>query len=91
MGEEIVEAVAGVVEEVLRENGEEGEAGGSRGKAALLWGNVHGLVSLVSKTYPGQTSRQLTCRARLSSLPQTRRWWRGAPEQSIRATLGRQE
>jgi len=47
MGEKLVEAVAEAVEEVLRENGEEEEAAeDSQGKATLLWGNVHGLVSL---------------------------------------------
>lgn len=44
MGEEVGE-VAG---EVLHENSEEGEAAEDlQGNAALLWGNVHGLVSLL--------------------------------------------
>ncbi|MCA1716752.1 MAG: TetR/AcrR family transcriptional regulator [Actinobacteria bacterium] len=48
MGEKVVEAVGDVIGEVLRENGKEGEATeNSQGKATLLWGNVHGLVSLV--------------------------------------------
>lgn len=49
LGEEMVRAVGEAVGEVLRENGEEGEAAEDlRVKATLLWGNVHGLVSLVT-------------------------------------------
>jgi hypothetical protein len=48
--------------EVLRENGEEGEAAGSVGGGeTLVWGNVHGLASLVKiQRLPGDQEVQRT-------------------------------
>lgn len=43
-GEKIAEAIAEVVEEILKKNGKEIED--VWGKVTLLWGTVHGLVSL---------------------------------------------
>ena len=43
-GEKIAEAIGEVIEEILKENGKEVED--VWGKVTLLWGTVHGLVSL---------------------------------------------
>ncbi len=77
MGEEMVEAVGEVIGEVLRKNHKEEEvAEDSRGKATLLWGNVHGLVSLlmIERLPSGQEVETLveqTVRVHLAS-------WRGS-------------